>query len=153
MERPTWYADGLRFRCTQCGNCCSGPPGAVWFSAEEELAMASHLGLEADEFRRRYTRRLGRGRSLGERVTEAGHDCIFLDRESQPGKAVCSIYEVRPLQCRTWPWWPENLGSERAWEATRTRVPCPGMGRGTLHRYQQIRIERDRQAAEPDPPW
>ncbi|MFM1805538.1 MAG: hypothetical protein RL136_2417, partial [Planctomycetota bacterium] len=29
-----WYAEGLRFECTQCGNCCSGGPGAVWFTPE-----------------------------------------------------------------------------------------------------------------------
>jgi Fe-S-cluster containining protein len=153
MDRPTWYADGLGFQCTQCGNCCSGPPGAVWFSLEEEEAMAAHLGLEIEAFRQQYTRRVGRGRSLGEKVVDGGHDCIFLDRETRPGKAVCSIYPVRPLQCRTWPWWPENLTSRRAWEATKKRVPCPGMDSGKVHRYHQIRIERDRQAAEPDPPW
>ena len=30
-----WYEDGLRFSCSQCGNCCTGPPGAVWFTDNE----------------------------------------------------------------------------------------------------------------------
>ena len=101
--------------------------------------MAACLGLELDAFRERYVRPLGKGRSLVERETEYGHDCVFLDRESQPGKAVCSIYEARPTQCRTWPWWPENLASRRAWEATRRRTPCPGMGSGTVRRGNRER--------------
>jgi len=154
-DDPTteWFEEGLAFSCTQCGNCCTGPPGAVWFTDEEEIAMANRLGLDLDAFRDRYVRRLGKGRSLVERETEFGHDCVFLDRESQPGKAVCSIYEARPLQCRTWPWWPENLSSRRAWEATRRRTPCPGMGRGTVHSPQQIRIVRERQATRSEPAW
>ena len=40
-----WYADGLRFSCTQCGNCCTGPPGAVWFNEDEGKAMADKVGV------------------------------------------------------------------------------------------------------------
>ena len=148
-SKREWFEEGLAFSCTQCGNCCTGPPGAVWFTDEEELAMAAALSLDLETFRDRY----GRGRSLVERETDFGHDCVFLDRESQPGKAVCSIYKARPRQCRTWPWWPENLASRRAWEATRRRTPCPGMGQGTVHSPQQIRIVRDEQAAQGDPAW
>ena len=41
-EQP-WYAEGLKFTCTQCGNCCTGGPGFVWISREEirRLAVAS----------------------------------------------------------------------------------------------------------------
>jgi Fe-S-cluster containining protein len=152
-SKREWFEEGLAFSCTQCGNCCTGPPGAVWFTDEEELAMAAALSLDLETFRDRYVRRLGRSRSLVERETDFGHDCVFLDRESQPGKAVCSIYKARPRQCRTWPWWPENLASRRAWEATRRRTPCPGMGQGTVHSPQQIRIVRDEQAAQGDPAW
>ena len=44
--RPDWYDDGLRFECTQCGNCCTGPPGMVWFTPEEGRRMAEGLGLD-----------------------------------------------------------------------------------------------------------
>ncbi|MCE2883241.1 MAG: hypothetical protein LW636_12925 [Planctomycetaceae bacterium] len=57
-ERP-WYADGLRFECTQCGNCCSGPPGAVWFDLDEAEAMARAVGVSLEVFLERYTRRIG----------------------------------------------------------------------------------------------
>jgi len=140
-----WYSAGLRFTCTQCGNCCTGPPGAVWFNNEELKAMAEHKGLSQDEFLLRYARRMGRRYSLEERKTKHGHDCIFLRRD-ESGKALCSIYPVRPRQCRTWPFWPENLASPDDYvEAAKT---CPGMkrgleGEGEFYPVEQIRITRD----------
>ncbi len=138
-----WYSDGLRFACTQCGNCCTGPPGAVWFTPEEGRVMARKLGLEEGEFYRRFARKLDGRWSLTEKMSAFGHDCIFLDRESVPGRATCSLYEARPTQCRTWPFWPENLSSKRAWVTAKKRTPCPGMDTGKLVPIEQIRIQRD----------
>jgi Fe-S-cluster containining protein len=139
-----WYAEGLRFGCTQCGHCCTGPPGAVWFNAEEGRAMATQLGLDDAAFRERYGHTIDDRWSLIERETEHGHDCIFLDRTTVPGKAICGIYDARPTQCRTWPFWPENLRTKRHWETVKRRTPCPGMDHGKLVPIEQIRIQRDR---------
>ncbi|MCI0363258.1 MAG: YkgJ family cysteine cluster protein [Phycisphaerales bacterium] len=138
-----WYAEGLRFTCTQCGNCCTGPAGAVWFNAEEGRAMAAKLGVPESEFYERYARRIDDLWSLIETETEHGLDCIFLDRRSVPGKAICSIYEARPTQCRTWPFWPENLRTKRHWETVKRVTPCPGMNSGKLVPIESIRIQRD----------
>lgn len=43
-----------------------------------------------------------------------GEGCVFLDDESK-----CSIYEARPLQCRTYPYWPRVMRSREAWEDER----------------------------------
>lgn len=151
-----WYRDGLRFACTQCGNCCSGPPGAVWVDAEECRAIAVELGLTEADFLERFTRIIGRRRSLVERETERGNDCIFLDRDSTPGRALCRVHRSRPSQCRTWPFWRENLVSRRAWNDTRERVPCPGMDApdGALHGLVEIRVmlEEDTRRSE-STPW
>lgn len=138
-----WYVDGLRFSCTQCGNCCTGPEGAVWFTPEEGRQMAEQLGLEEAVFLRRHARQIGRKWSLKERRTSHGYDCVFLDREQVPGKAVCSLYEARPTQCRTWPFWRENISSPEAWESVKQETPCPGMGRGRLVQIESIRDQRD----------
>jgi hypothetical protein len=37
---PPWFAGGLSFECTCCGNCCTGGEGAVWFDDDEGRAMA-----------------------------------------------------------------------------------------------------------------
>ena len=141
-----WFEDnadgGLRFTCTMCGNCCSGPEGYVRFTEEEGRRIAARLGVPYEVFVERYTRETAAGRSLAERPGPGGLDCIFLDRGRVPERAVCGIYEDRPSQCRTWPFWPRNLGSPRDWARAASR--CPGIGRGPLHGAQQIRIQRDK---------
>ncbi len=145
QTESSWYGDGLRFTCTQCGNCCTGPPGAVWFTEEELEAMAAHAGVSASQFLDLYTQRIGQRDSLAEHKTKYGYDCIFLQRDDS-GRALCSIYPVRPRQCRTWPFWPENLASREEYERASQR--CPGMargleGHGQFYPVEHIRIQRD----------
>ncbi len=143
IHNRQWYADGLRFSCTQCGNCCTCPAGYVWITDDDIAQMAKHFKLDQPTFVDRYARKL-RGRwSLVEHKTKHGHDCIFLDRKSEPGKAVCSLYEARPTQCRSWPFWPENLTTPQAWDDAQRQTPCPGMDNGQLVAVTQIRIMRD----------
>ncbi len=113
----TWYKDGLRFKCTGCGQCCTGSPGYVWITPNEAQAMADHLKISLDEFLRKYTRRIGNRVSLKEHSKT--YDCVFLQ-----GKK-CTLYDVRPKQCRTFPWWPENLSSPESWKETAMR--CEGV--------------------------
>ena len=114
-----WYSDGLRFKCTGCGQCCTGSAGYVWVSPEEAEAMAAHLKITLEEFVKKYTRRVGNRLSLLERRRGNNYDCIFLD-----GKR-CTIYDVRPEQCRTYPWWPENTNSPQEWKEEGIR--CEGI--------------------------
>ena len=135
-EPDPWYAEGLSFTCTQCGNCCTGGPGFVWISDEEVERLAEFLKLTKDEVIDKYCRKIGRRISLNETLMPNGnYDCIFLTEiEPAPGAGVrqkrrgCSIYPVRPLQCRTWPFWDGNLSSRKAWEISSKR--CPGMDKG-----------------------
>jgi len=128
-EQP-WYADGLRFECTRCGNCCTGPTGTVRVSDEEQRALAALLGLGQDEFRARYTRPLEDGaHSLTEKPSARAPDtwdCVFLAPEGG-----CSVYPARPRQCRTWPFWRASVATRAHWAAAATG--CPGIDRGALH--------------------
>jgi uncharacterized protein len=118
-----WYRDGLRFECTRCGHCCAGTPGYVWVDLDEIRRLAVHLKLTIESFGRTYLRRVEDRISL---VEKAGHACVFWDAE-----AGCTVYDARPRQCRTWPFWPANLADPEAWESTRS--VCPGAGQGTLY--------------------
>jgi len=119
-----WYGSGLAFECTRCGHCCTGEPGSVRLDAAESAALARHLALPEPEFRARYTRLLDDGAlSLIER---ANHDCVFWDRERG-----CTVYALRPRQCRSWPFWRKNLASPAHWAAAART--CPGMDRGPTH--------------------
>ena len=105
--------------------------------------MADHLGLDVDAFRRAYAKREHGRWTLQEIRTGRGeYDCVFLRRDEQ-GKALCSIYAVRPTQCRTWPFWSENLRSQRAWRAA--AKTCPGIerglsGTGKFYPVDQVRV-------------
>ena len=102
-----WYKDGLKFKCTECGKCCTGSPGHVWLSDDEIIAMAEHLKLSIDDFAMRYLRLVnGRIALLEDPRT---YDCIFLKDKK------CQIYSLRPKQCRTFPWWQRNLKSREDW--------------------------------------
>lgn len=116
-QDPPWYKDGLRFSCTGCGKCCTGSPGYVWVNEKEIEEMASFLEISVKDFMKRYIRRVGSRFSLVE--LKPNHDCVFLKDKK------CGVYGARPTQCRTFPWWPQNLSSPNAWkEAARS---CEGI--------------------------
>lgn len=161
-----WYAQGLKFTCTQCGNCCTGGPGFVWISDKEVTRLAEFLGLTPRQVLAKYCRKIGSRWSLKERRSSEGlYDCVFLTeqaestpapRQARPREPIplrrrgCSVYPVRPLQCRTWPFWDTNLASRQNWEHSSLR--CPGMGHGTRH-FTQKQIESLRDAPDwPDHP-
>ena len=125
MGDSRWYGCGLRFECVQCGGCCGGAPGYVWLTREELAKIAEYLQLNPRMFTRRYVRRVGFKLSLIER---ADYDCIFLRRID--GKATCEIYPVRPLQCRTWPFWNINVKTPETWAEAAEH--CPGMNCGDV---------------------
>jgi Fe-S-cluster containining protein len=141
-----WYEQGLHFHCTQCGECCTGTAGYVDFTPTELEAMARHLGLLPDEFLRRYARRRKGWWSLREVEVEGAYDCIFLKRDPRTGRGRCAIYEVRPSQCRTWPFWSENLESPRAWE--NAAKVCPGVGNGRGKKRAFFSVEQIRRCLE-----
>lgn len=124
-----------------CGRCCTGPEGYVLLSDAEIAALSARIGASIEDFTARFTRITSEGRSLTEKESPHGRDCIFLDRDTLPGLAICGVYEDRPTQCRTWPFWPSNLQSERTW--TRASAICPGIGSGPRYTPAQIRIQRD----------
>ena len=136
-----WYTNGLRFSCTQCGNCCTGPPGAVWFTDAEGKAMARKKGVSEDVFYKRFARKIGNRWSLTEVEIDGNYDCVFLDRSGK--LPSCSLYEARPSQCRSWPFWPEILQSRESWARAKCSTPCPGMDEGELIPIEEIRIQRD----------
>jgi uncharacterized protein len=129
-----WYQDGLRFECTRCGKCCTGAPGFVWVTDAEVEAIAEFRGELIEEVLGLYTRLADNRRTLREK---ANGDCVFYDRE-----AGCTVYPVRPQQCRTWPFWESNVAAEADWE--RTKKECPGAGHGQLIPAEEItrRVKR-----------
>ena len=130
-EGVPWYIEGLRFECTACGKCCKNHGDGyeyVFSTRAERKRIASHLGLSLRAFEAEYTTKVAGRLSF----TFKGDACVFLE----DGK--CSIYAFRPLQCSTFPFWPELLEDRDTWEKDVASF-CPGAGQGTLHDVAEIR--------------
>lgn len=139
MSLPQWIDNGLKFSCTGCGKCCTGAPGYIWVNEEEIEAIALHLEMERELFLERYTERVGDRVSLLD-LPERNHDCVFLN-----GK-LCEIYEVRPTQCRTYPFWPGNIRTKEAW--LREAAECEGISSNAALVEPATILERIRETEE-----
>jgi uncharacterized protein len=132
-----WYSQGLQFECLQCGRCCAGPEqGYIWLSRHEVRLIADYLKISVKELKRQFLRRVGFRYSIVE--VPQSRDCVFL-RQTPQGRG-CAIYEVRPAQCRSWPFWPGNLASSETWDYTATK--CPGINKGPLYSAEEIEIKK-----------
>lgn len=130
MAEQPWYQDGLRFQCTQCGDCCTGAPGYVWVNKEEIAALATLVDMTVADFEAKYVRSVGIRKSL---IEFDNGDCVFLkDRK-------CTVYGARPRQCRTWPFWDSNLRTPETW--AQTCEACPGAGKGRVVPLEQIQLQ------------
>ncbi|MAB79109.1 MAG: zinc/iron-chelating domain-containing protein [Planctomycetes bacterium] len=130
-----WYSNGLRFECTQCGNCCRnhGEYTFVYLSERDIEAISTHLDLPREEFLERHCRK------------ESGWVTLRMDAPACPfllEDQRCAIYPARPKQCATWPFWEENL-KRQTWEGSVQKC-CPGIDKGTLFGAAEIeRIARE----------
>lgn len=126
--KEKFYHQGLRFECTGCGGCCTHNDGYVDVTEAEAAAIAAFLGILEAEFIEQYLM-LREDRAWELKSRENG-DCIFLENKR------CLIYPVRPRQCRTYPFWKENLKSSYRWKLTAQE--CPGIGIGKLYTREEI---------------
>ena len=119
MNRP-WWMKGVPFSCqADCGKCCDEPGGIVYLRPEDAKILSKHHQLEMDEWLERDCRQTIDGRFVlkSDPITDI---CIYLSADKK-----CTVYESRPVQCKSYPFWPENLRSERSWK--RTIEECTGL--------------------------
>ncbi len=123
-----FYAEGIRFECQGDGKCCvsRGKYGYVYLSFNDRKRLAAHRGLTVAEFTKQYTEKEDGYYQL--KYTDK--DCPFF-RNKQ-----CEVHVSRPWQCRTWPFWPENM-NKRVWKREVASY-CPGIGKGKLYSAQEI---------------
>ena len=129
----TFWKHGLRFECQGSGRCCTsrGHYGFVYVSLEDRRRLARHLNLSTSVFTRKYCEKTEGHVHL----KDPELDCGFLEGTR------CGVYEARPTQCRTWPFWPENMNA-RTWDSEVAPF-CPGVGKGPLFTAQEIQARLD----------
>ena len=132
-KKTSWYIAGLYFECAECGECCSGPSeGYIWVTKPEIQIIADYLKISVGQLRQECLRRVGLRTTVIEQV--GTKDCIFLQESN--GQKSCSIYPVRPSQCRAWPFWASNLASPDAWNKAAQK--CSGINRGKYYSFEEI---------------
>ena len=88
--------------CEECGGkCCIGESGYIWTNPLEIQKIADFLKLSQEEFKQTFLIKVGYKYSLKEKPFEGGYACVFFNEKNRN----CSIYDVRPHQCRTFPFW------------------------------------------------
>ena len=141
MPTDVFYADGLRFACQRCSNCCRHEPGYVFLSTPDVRRLAEALTCSQEVLVHKYCRRVKvvgfKRLSLKEK---RNYDCIFWE------DGGCTVYSHRPLQCQSFPFWSSSLSSPHAWEELSRS--CPGIGKGPLHSREAIEEWVDRRVRE-----
>ena len=136
------YAAGIRFECQGCGRCCAtrGEYSHVYVSLPERRRLARHLGVSTRDFTMRYCQKTHGFHHL----RDPHEGCLFLRG------GICQVYDARPDQCRTWPFWLENM-NRGVWHGEVMR-DCPGVGRGRLFSADEIeeRLREERRRQDKD---
>ncbi len=131
-----FYTNGLHFTCSQCAQCCCGTPGVVFLEQNELTALAEHEGLTEEQFIKVFCRwvRADDGTEYLSFRENSRYECIFWKEG-----VGCSVYELRPVQCRTYPFWSSVLADEQSWNAEKEK--CPAINEGELHDATEISSE------------
>ncbi len=121
MGKEFWQ-DGMAFSCQCCSHCCRHEPGFVFLSAKDIQSIMHALSISFAEFKLQYAKPvdIGTGWCISLRE-KRNHDCILWDDG-------CTVYEHRPVQCSTYPFWSAILESTESWKAE--AADCPGIGKG-----------------------
>ena len=144
------FTKGINFECQGSSNCCvsRGNYGYVYLSKKDLTNLAKYLNLSTDIFEKKYCE-FSEG-YLHLRELNINGNCQFLKNKK------CSIYAARPMQCRTWPFWKENMNTKK-WNKELINF-CPGIGKGKLISSSMIQkiinreLKNDKQIIKDDKP-
>lgn len=129
MANHYYEREALVFGCTKCGACCSRP-GVVYLTMLDVQRLAEFL--EATEAQVKEAFLVPAEQGWWIIPVEEGHPCPFFTSEG-----TCTIHPVKPVQCRTYPFWEELVTDARAWEAE--AAFCPGIGQGRAYGVAEVK--------------
>ena len=126
------YKKGIRFECQGSGNCCVSRDsyGFVYLSPDDLKRFAKDFNISIKMFKEKYCQITDGFIHLIEKNNLNGK-CIFLKNNK------CSVYKSRPSQCRTWPFWNENM-NPKVWNED-ISINCPGIGKGNKIKSDSIK--------------
>jgi Fe-S-cluster containining protein len=126
-ETPHFEAENLHFECTQCGECCERP-GMIYLDDDDIDRIATYLEIDEAEMKRdRLTHDHG---TWVIKVTRRRKCCFYVDKK-------CTVHPIKPQQCKSYPFWPENVCTAPEWREAKTH--CEGIGRGREYDAETVR--------------
>ncbi|MCB0407467.1 MAG: YkgJ family cysteine cluster protein [Bdellovibrionales bacterium] len=133
-SQKKFFSEGLRFQCQGTGKCCisRGEYGYVYMTREDRKNMAAELKMSLVAFTKKYCKQSGGYWHL--KSNPDGPECLFLNKKNQ-----CDVYKARPVQCRTWPFWPENMNA-KTWRDDIAKN-CAGIGKGPLRSAKEVEAQ------------
>ncbi|MDR0497166.1 MAG: YkgJ family cysteine cluster protein [Treponema sp.] len=133
-----FYARGLSFSCNRCSACCRYETGFVFLSEKDVSLLKTSLKMEYNDFLDTYCRWVPGNDGINELSLKekSNYDCIFWHANDGDNSEGCLVYEARPLQCRTFPFWQSVMSSEKSWKMTAEY--CPGIDQGDFHSHDSI---------------
>lgn len=137
-----FWKNGLSFTCTGCGGCCQNE-GDTWFTIHEFYRLVSSLGLPVEDVLDIYVSDIvAHWVKMKHRVCiDTGvEQCIFLDSSS--GNKKCSIYEYRPIHCKTYPFWPTIVSTSTTWLNEGQVFSNYYNGTNAIHSHEAVSIAR-----------
>ena len=98
------YKNNIRFECQGSSNCCvsRGSYGYVYLSIKDIKKLSTFLKISIKKFKNIYCEKTDGFTHLKEKKNK-NNNCLFLKEKR------CTVYKARPIQCRTWPFWSENM--------------------------------------------
>ena len=126
------YKNGIRFECQSSGKCCVSRDsyGFVYLSDNDLKRFSNYFKLSIKKFKEEYCQITDGFVHLIEK-NQLNGNCIFLKDKK------CTVYTCRPSQCRTWPFWNENMNA-KVWNKN-ISINCPGIGKGKIIKYKIIK--------------
>ena len=100
------FGDKVRFKCLRRGRCCSSGPN-VGLTAFDICRIARFPDLDWRELKGKYVIAV-----IADMIAiptlrdKGGGRCVFL--EFTGGQPSCSVYPVRPMRCRLYPFLPSS---------------------------------------------
>ena len=124
------FKEGINFKCQGSANCCvsRGNYGYVYLSKKDLIRISKYFKISVNNFKKNYCEYSNGYLHLKE--IHSNGNCQFLDNKR------CSIYNDRPTQCRTWPFWNENMNIKK-WNKELLNF-CPGIGKGKIISFSMI---------------
>jgi Fe-S-cluster containining protein len=115
--------NNVLFECSKCGLCCGDTKEKtrhILLLEQEANAISAETGLPKEEFTKEIT---GKSPYCYEMVKGSEGKCFFL-KDNQ-----CTIYELRPLICRFYPF-ELKFEQDKDGHVFSFTLECPAIGKG-----------------------